>query len=1155
MRLMLSRLVVVLAIVLGVSAYAEAQSSLSGHVRDLSGNPVPFATVEVLDAVTGESLYSDGTTETGSYAIFDIVDGTYDVRVTPTPASGFIGTTAFGVAISGATTLDFALASSTPTTFSGRILDLGGTGIPNQSVQLIPEGGEVGVSTTTDATGAFEFNVQTGSYFLLVNGDNQSFTAQAPQLYTMQTAAFDVSGGAVVDFVLPVTQVTVHVQDGAGNAVAGATVSSSSALNCELTFGPAGACGSSNYDDTVGMAATTDAAGNAILFLLPTPPSSPETSYSITATPPAATGFAAGIATGVQFASATTVTITVGPPTVLTGRLLDGTGAGIPNQVVELVVDGQETGIGSTTNGNGEFTFAVQPGTYRLNAFGDNQGFTSNAPQSYAINSGPFTLSNSQAIDFQLPVSRVDVHVQNAAMAPVANAGLSTTAVSNCGLTFGPTTACGASNYTFDGSATTDASGDMALWLFPTPAGSPTPSTSYRLTATPPAGSGSATTSLSNVQFTTNTSVTITLANAIVVTGQLRDRNGAGIGNQFFEFVAADTGATTSVVTDAAGNYTADLQVGQYSINAFGDNQNFTAAAPLFYSLSTATFQVVDAPDQVINLQVPATRLIVHVQDGAGNPLSDVGLSAIGPTNCALVFGPAAACGNSQYFYTRPGPGEPAPPVGVTDSNGDLTLWLFNTPAGDPDNYNLTATPLADSGFAETTVSGVTLTADATLVIVLNATHAAPVTTLDISPAANGDGTYPDPVTITLSATAAAGFSVDATFYEVDNTGVQQYSGPFQVTGPGPHNVRYFSVDDDGVSETPQTFNFTIALSDNTPPVTTATVTPDANAAGWHNTDVIVDLNAVDEADGSGVQSITYAITGAQATPATVVSGSAASIAITTEGVSTITFWATDNAGNTESAQTLTVRLDKTAPTIGGSASPAPNANGWNSTPVTVTFTCSDGNSGLAAGSPPNPTVLSTEGVDQSATGTCTDLAGNSASATVSNIDIDLTAPEAYTRFEPATKDIVVFGRDSLSGTSPAPVAPSSVVLLGPLGQIRTYNVTDTAGNVLQLVVSVKKTGQLVLARVISTKYDDAPATPAPFNLLTFTWTLKGNGALKTLDQLIYAGSSLVQGDYNAGPNKTVVTRWLPLPIAKQTHAGLVLLRTATASGQLVIEY
>jgi hypothetical protein len=484
-----------------------------------------------------------------------------------------------------------------------------------------------------------------------------------------------------------------------------------------------------------------------------------------------------------------------------------------------------------------------------------------------------------------------------------------------------------------------------------------------------------------------------------------------------------------------------------------------------------------------------------------------------------------------------------------------LTLWLFATPAGDPDNYNLTATPLADAGFDETTVSGVTLTADSTLVIVLSATHAAPVTTLDISPAANGDGTYTDPVTITLSATAAAGFSVDTTFYEIDGNGLQQYFAPFEVSGAGPHSVRYFSVDDSGVSETPQNFDFTIEQTDTIPPVTVATVSPVANAAGWHNTDAAVDLSASDEAGGSGVQSITYLIAGAQATPTTVVSGSAASISITTEGISEITFWATDNEGNDEAAQTLAVRVDKTAPSISGSASPAPNPNGWNNTPVTVTFVCSDATSGLAAGSPPAPTVLSSEGVDQSASGTCTDLAGNSASATVSNIDIDVTAPEAYLQFNPATKDIAVFGRDSLSGISASPTAPASVVASGTLGQIRVYNVTDNAGNVLQLTISVHTVGELVTARVLSTKYGSAPATATVFNVAAFSWKLKSDGSLKTLDQLIYAGPSLVQAHYMAALNRSVITKWLPAPSVTQTRTGLVLLRLATSNGQVAIEY
>ena len=98
-----------------------------------------------------------------------------------------------------------------------------------------------------------------------------------------------------------------------------------------------------------------------------------------------------------------------------------------------------------------------------------------------------------------------------------------------------------------------------------------------------------------------------------------------------------------------------------------------------------------------------------------------------------------------------------------------------------------------------------------------------------------------------------------------------------------------------------------------------------------------------------------------------------------------------DAAGNFGVGR-VSVNIDLTPPVIMGSASPAPNANGWNNTPVTVAFACLDALSGVACITN-NPTVLDGEGIDQAATGVCTDAAGNAASATVDNIDLDLTAP------------------------------------------------------------------------------------------------------------------------------------------------------------------
>jgi hypothetical protein len=56
--------------------------------------------------------------------------------------------------------------------------------------------------------------------------------------------------------------------------------------------------------------------------------------------------------------------------------------------------------------------------------------------------------------------------------------------------------------------------------------------------------------------------------------------------------------------------------------------------------------------------------------------------------------------------------------------------------------------------------------------------------------------------------------------------------------------------------------NFTI--TDTVKPTIAATVSPAANAAGWHRTNPTVTLTATDDAAGSGVKSITYSAAGAQ---------------------------------------------------------------------------------------------------------------------------------------------------------------------------------------------------------------------------------------------------------------------------------------------------
>jgi hypothetical protein len=99
---------------------------------------------------------------------------------------------------------------------------------------------------------------------------------------------------------------------------------------------------------------------------------------------------------------------------------------------------------------------------------------------------------------------------------------------------------------------------------------------------------------------------------------------------------------------------------------------------------------------------------------------------------------------------------------------------------------------------------------------------------------------------------------------------------------------------------------------DTTSPETTASATPNANVAGWNNTPVTVTLSATDNAGGSGVKEVHYSLVGAM-TGSQIVPGASTTVTISTEGATTLSYFAVDNAGNPEATKTLIVRIDGSA--------------------------------------------------------------------------------------------------------------------------------------------------------------------------------------------------------------------------------------------------
>jgi hypothetical protein len=162
---------------------------------------------------------------------------------------------------------------------------------------------------------------------------------------------------------------------------------------------------------------------------------------------------------------------------------------------------------------------------------------------------------------------------------------------------------------------------------------------------------------------------------------------------------------------------------------------------------------------------------------------------------------------------------------------------------------------------------------------------------------------------------------------------------------------------------------------------------------------------------------------------------------------------AQDRAGNV-GTDSVSVKLDKTSPTISGSKNGTLGRNGWYTGPVTVSFDCADQGSvqsGTANCSADD--VLSTDGVGQSARGAVKDSAGNTASTTVSGIDIDSTRP-AITNPGAVNGGIYLLGDPAIPASGTACVASdtgsgvdSCVVTLsgGQPNGVGTFTFTATA--------------------------------------------------------------------------------------------------------------
>jgi hypothetical protein len=358
--------------------------------------------------------------------------------------------------------------------------------------------------------------------------------------------------------------------------------------------------------------------------------------------------------------------------------------------------------------------------------------------------------------------------------------------------------------------------------------------------------------------------------------------------------------------------------------------------------------------------------------------------------------------------------------VGVAQQTGDFNTALLNSTSGNIfvqngsifDGNNL-APPVGNgqgSGFSATTVTGSITISDTTFQesresgsnTYDGATLSAPIVTLTNVIAQNNDGdgiTINNVNVVTLnnvtainngtdnSSTGLSGNDGSGIFVNGNagsnvfiNGGTFSDNQEYGVEVASPANTTIYiqsnptcTGNDSNAAPTSSCYNDT-TIFDNTAPVITPSISGAAGSNGWYTSNVTVSWTVTD--GESGIKTSTGC------TPSSLTSGTTGK---------TLTCSATNNVGLSSSVS-VTIKIDKTNPMIAFvNSTPSPNVNGWNNSDVTVNWSCTDGLSGPASASVSQ--TISTEGANQSATGTCLDMAGNSASNLQSGFNIDKTAP------------------------------------------------------------------------------------------------------------------------------------------------------------------
>jgi plastocyanin len=224
----------------------------------------------------------------------------------------------------------------------------------------------------------------------------------------------------------------------------------------------------------------------------------------------------------------------------------------------------------------------------------------------------------------------------------------------------------------------------------------------------------------------------------------------------------------------------------------------------------------------------------------------------------------------------------------------------------------------------------------------------APVSSAEVTGQQDADGAYIGSATVSLSAEDDSS-GVESIEYSLDGGEYAPYTEPVVLDTPGTYTLEHRATDVAGNTSAPETVQVVVVAADGqdtTAPTVTPEVTGELDDDGAYVGSATVNLTAVDA--GTGVASVEYDLDGA---------GYAAytdPVVVDTPGEHTVTYRATDNAGNVSEPGSATFTVveapveDTTPPTVTTEVTGEQDADGAYIGSATVQILAEDTGSGVA---------------------------------------------------------------------------------------------------------------------------------------------------------------------------------------------------------------